>query len=107
MQLAVHPSKRTDALGCDHQLLGYFPALRLATLQRQETDDQLQAVDKPVLEFLGQYDLPSQDRVFLAQQRGLACERELQLAGDRHDPAWWPFGYAPSDRTRTDAACQI
>jgi len=84
MQLAVNASERTDTPRRDHQLLGCFRAFPLATLQRQEADDQLQAVDEPVLEILGQHDLP---RVLLAQQRGLACERLFQLGGDRRDLA--------------------
>jgi hypothetical protein len=48
-------------------------------LQRQQARDQLQAVEKTVLEFLRQHGLPLRELVFLPQQYLFAREDAVQF----------------------------
>jgi hypothetical protein len=83
MQPAMHPSQRRDALRRNGQLLGRFGRRRGAALQRQQADDQLQAVDESMLEFLRQHDLASRQLVLFLEQHRFARESVLELGDQR------------------------
>ena len=64
----MHTPQRADAARSDDQLIRRFRRRRGAALQRQQADDQLQAVDEPMLELLRQHDLALRQFMFFLKQ---------------------------------------
>ena len=56
----MHATKRSNPIGRDSQLRGSFRAGGPA-LQRQQANDDLQTIDEPMLELLGQRVLTLQE----------------------------------------------
>ena len=80
MQAAMHACQGPDAAGRYHQLVGRFRRLRGSALQRQQADDQLHAVDEPMLELLSQHDLAFGKLILLSQVSRFACQCSVQFS---------------------------
>ena len=81
----MHACKRSNPTGRDGQLRSGIRACG-PTLQRQQTNDDLQTIHEPMLELLGQYVLAPQEVGLLTKPCLFPCMSRLQFGGQRIMP---------------------